>query len=152
MNITPHIPTIPIATANNPATDTLRRENNLREVITQPAATAQSAGEKGVGSEKDRSKTPAQTNEQVDFIALRKRAEEEMSTISDGSDRGQEDKPPSDSSRQDVPEQNTQAEEKSIDEFAEEQKIIELKQRDAEVRTHESAHAAIGGAATGAPS
>ena len=147
MNITPHIPTIPIATTTNPATETLRRDNNIREVITQPAATAQSAAEKGVGSEKDRSKTPAQNNEQFDFSALRKRAEDEATTISDDSDRGQGEKPPSD-----TPDENAQTEQKSKEAFADEQKIIELKQRDAEVRTHESAHSASGGATTGAPS
>ena len=67
MNITPQANTLPLATVVNPQTDNLRRENSQREVITKPSAPSQSAAEKGVASDKDKAKTPAQNNEHIDF-------------------------------------------------------------------------------------
>jgi hypothetical protein len=143
MNITPQNTTIPLATAVNPHTDTLRRENNLKEVIAQPAAANQSAAEKGVASDKERARTPSQINEQVDFANLRKRAEQENSTIDENAsqDDGSSNK-----------QQNDQPKENSFEAFAEEKQLNELQQRDREVRSHELAHAAVGGASTGSPS
>jgi hypothetical protein len=152
MNITPQA--IPIPTAVNPQTDNLRRENNIREVIAQPAAASQSAGEKGVASDREKAKTPAQNNEFVDFENIRKKAEKEASEVS--GDSGQQQGSSDDSSQSDQPnsgnETSAQNEKSSIDVFAEQQKIEELKQRDKEVRSHELAHASVGGASTGAPS
>ncbi len=60
MNITPQAPNLFTPTVLNPNTETLRRENHQREIITQPAALSQSAAEKGVASDKERGRTPAQ--------------------------------------------------------------------------------------------
>jgi hypothetical protein len=150
MNISPQLPSLPVATAFNPATETLRRENNQREVITKPAATAQSAAEKGVASEKDRGKTPAQNNEQVDFASIRERAEQENTTVNDSSENNQDSS--ADQNQQETSAEKDQADHIPADEFAEEKQINDLKQRDQEVRSHELAHAAVGGATTGAPS
>ena len=87
MNITPQLNHMPVATVVNPQTDSLRRDNHMREVITQPTALSQSAAEKGVASDKDKAKTPAQNNEQVDLANIRKRAEREETTITDSSDQ-----------------------------------------------------------------
>ena len=57
MNITPQAPTLSIPTAVNQPTDSLRRENNIREVIAKPAAASQSAADKNATSEKDKGKT-----------------------------------------------------------------------------------------------
>lgn len=141
MNITPQNHHVPVATVVNPQTDSLRRENNLREVITQPSAASQSAAEKGVASEKDKSKTPAQDNELIDFEGIRKRAEKEDSTITDSSENG--DQPPSE-------ERNNPKQDPEV--IAEEQEIKNLQQRDQEVKAHEGAHASVGGTTTGAPS
>ncbi len=154
MNITPHAPTIPIPTVTNPATEALRRENHQREVITQPAAVSQSAAEKGVASERERAKSPAQQNEQVDFADIQKKAERQNSTIND--DQESEDQTSEQFANN---KQQTENTEKSAVDTSEqetdpavEQKIKELKLRDQEVRTHEQAHASVGGAATGSPS
>ena len=148
MNISSQLPSLPISTVVNPPTETLRRENNKREVIVKPEAAAQSAADKGVGTDKDRAKTPAQNNEQVDFANLRKQAEEANTTISNSN----EDSEQGDERQQKEQQPSSEAEKNAQDVFAEEKVINELKQRDAEVRSHERAHAAIGGAATGAPS
>jgi len=145
MNISPQLPSLPLTTVVNPPTETLRRENNQREVIVKPEAAAQSAAEKGVASDKERAKTPAQNNEQVDFANIRKRAEQENSTISENNREG--DNPESKEQQQ-----QSGSEKSAAELFAEEKIINELQQRDLEVRSHERAHAAVGGAATGAPS
>ena len=54
MTITPQAPNLSIPTVLNPHTESLRRENNQLEIITQPAALSQSAAEKGVSSDRDR--------------------------------------------------------------------------------------------------
>jgi hypothetical protein len=169
MNITPQTHTLSIPTAVNPQTDNLRRENNIREVIAKPAAAAQSSGEKGVASDKERGRSPAQNNEHIDFKSISKQAELEAKTISGESDR-QNDSSDEQTSAEDFLEKkataDTEAEEgealekapdgtldpNSQKAFAEQKIINELKLRDQEVRTHELAHASVGGPSTGAPS
>ncbi len=167
MNITPQAHTLSIPTAVNPQTDSLRRENNLREVIAKPAAASQSAAEKGVASDKERGKTPAQNNENVDFENIRKQAELEAKTIDgDSGSKHRDDTDEQSSAQKFLAKEATDAEneeetENSLDDspapnsleaFAEEKIINELQQRDQEVRSHELAHASVGGATTGAPS
>lgn len=143
MNITPQHTSLPMATVVNPQAETLRRENNLREVITQPAAVNPSAAEKAV-AEKERAKTPGQQSEQIDFENIRKQAEEDASKIKgkQGNSQGNGD--------QQSGEQ--QARRQAAEQQLKEQELSDLKQRDREVRAHEAAHAAVGGAVAGAPS
>lgn len=158
MNITSQINTPPLATVVNPPTDSLRRDNLQREVITQPAAVSQSAAEKGAASDKDKAKTPAQNNEHIDFANIKKQAEIANSTISDQGEQEPQEK--ENSPEQPVAEQEDKAEKNSAQddnqkspqaEFAEQQEINQLSQRDREVRSHELAHAAVGGPHTGSP-
>lgn len=155
MNITPQSTNVPLATVVNPPTDSLRRENNNRELIAQPAAASQSAAEKGVASDRERARTPAQNNEQFDFAAIQEKAEQENTTISDGSDH--DDNHESNHDGRSTNEHNAQhdADSESIETgltFEQKKQIAELKQRDLVVRSHERAHSAVGGAFTGAPS
>jgi len=159
MNITPHTANLPLATVVNPPTEGLRRDNHQREIITQVTATHPSAAEKGVASEKDRARTPAQANEQVDFANLRKQAEHAASSISEQENQqgDQQGKSQQESEQQQSHDNNHSSEPDKSDEntqqtHADERVISQLQQRDKEVRTHELAHASAGGAATGAPS
>jgi len=146
MNISPQLPSSPLATAVNLSTEALRRDNNQREVIVKPEAAAQSAAEKGVASDKERARTPAQNNEQIDFASIRKRAELENTTISGDSNQGSE-------SKEQQNKQHQTANDKSAAEIFTEEKITnELQQRDIDVRAHERAHATVGGITTGLPS
>jgi hypothetical protein len=158
MNITSQGYNLPIQTAVNLQTDSLRRDNQQREIITKPEASNQSAAEKGVASDKERGRTPAQNNEQVDFASLRKQAGLDNDVIGDNSERSAQDSP------QDSSQENSDDGERTQDQsgqesteksrealFAEQQEIKSLKRRDQEVRSHELAHAAVGGAYTGAP-
>lgn len=171
MNITPHAPTIPIPTVVNPPTDALRRENSQREVIAQPAAAQQSAAEKGVASERERARTPAQNNEQIDFENIRKQAELANSTISEHQeessqhpDQQQEKSQAQNSSAKNDRDSATEGDEEkhnkqehksdNVDglDYEQQQIVKELQQRDREVRSHELAHSTAGGSTTGAPS
>jgi len=163
MNITSSTLTI-TPTVVNPPTDALRRENSQREVIAQPAAAQHSAAEKGVASEKERAKTPAQNNEEIDFENIRKQAELANKTISGGEgdssqdpeqEQGENQESSNNQESKDSQENSAQKgndSSSSKEDIAEQQVISDLKQRDKEVRAHESAHASVGGSATGSPS
>jgi len=160
MNITPHSANLPLATVVNPPTEGLRRDNHQREIITQVSAINPSVAEKGVASDKERARTPAQTNEQVDFANLRKQAEYAASSISEHKNQGDGHPQGEQNSQQEQEEQHSNAKNDAEDkssEQANEQEIVDekiinqLQHRDKEVRTHELAHARVGGAATGSP-
>lgn len=159
MNITPHTASLPLATVVNPPTEGLRRENHQREIITQVTATHPSVAEKGVASDKDRARTPAQTNEEVDFANLRKQAEFEASSITEQEDSKDDQQGQSQQNQEDQAEktnsntsEHNKADENDKQVRVDEKIITLLQQRDKEVRTHELAHATAGGAATGSPS
>lgn len=157
MNISTISHHVPIQTVVNPQTDNLRRENHQREIITKPEPSAQAAAEKGVASDKERGRTPAQLNENVDFANLRKSAEQESKAINDSSGQSQSEERAKDDSQS---EQNTESNQgnennsstSNSEEYVEKQEIIALELRDQEVRNHERAHASVGGSLTGAPS
>lgn len=155
MNITPQAPNLSIPTVLNPHTESLRRENNQREIITQPTPTSQSAAEKGVASDRERGRTPAQNNANVDFASISEQAEIANTSISEqGENQGQDDTEKPQNSAQESKEQNgpTDEEEQTrAQELEQEQVISELKSRDQEVRTHEAAHSSVGGSITGSP-
>jgi len=159
MNITSQTSALPLATVVNQPTDSLRRENSQREVITQPVPTQHATAEKGVASERESSRTPNQNNQSIDFASLQEKAEREATTISDAdSEHNEQD-------HQQGHEHNDNAEggdhehgderERAgdrLNEFQHQQEIRQLKNRDAEVRAHERAHASVGGYHTGSPS
>jgi hypothetical protein len=162
MNITPQVPNLSIPTVLNPHTESLRRENHQREIITQPAALAQSAAEKGVSSDRERGRTPAQNSENIDFASLKAKAELANNTISEqkGDQQGEHQEKENKHSSQhstsnETPEDkntNGSLESDSQEINAQQAQVInELKLRDKEVRAHELAHAAVGGSVTGAP-
>ena len=164
MNITPHAANLSLATVVNPPTEGLRRDNHQRQIITQVTATNPAAAEKGVASEKERARTPAQVNEQVDFANLRKQTEHAASSIAEQEQGKQQQGEQSSqhNSEHKQEEQNADAgvatsgddkdNEASKQALADEKIISQLQQRDKEVKAHELAHATIGGSATGSPS
>jgi hypothetical protein len=158
MNITPQAPNLSIPTVLNPHTESLRRENNQREIITQPAALNQSAAEKGVSSDKERGRTPAQNSENIDFANLQKKAELANNSISEhkggqqGEQKEDQNQNPAIADVKEDDNAKDTSESTSPDEEALEERVIsELKSRDKEVRDHELAHSAVGGSFTGSP-
>ena len=80
-------------------------------------------------------------------MSLEKRAKQEKSSISDQNSSSDEN-----SSKQQENNTEQESSENTFESFAEERVISELQSRDKEVRAHEFAHSAVGGASTGAPS
>jgi hypothetical protein len=156
MNIPPNTANLPLATVVNQATETLRRENNQREVISQVAATNSSAAEKGVASDKDRGRSPAQANQHVDFASLQKVAEQKASTITEQESRQNQQQnrqqSDNDSNTENTSDSATKNNNDEAQQLVEEKVVSQLKVRDREVRVHEMAHANIGGTTTGTPS
>lgn len=162
MNITPQVPNLSIPTVLNPHTESLRRENNQREIIAQPAALNQSAAEKGVASDKERGRTPAQNNEHIDFSSLKEKAELANNAVSEqngdqNSQQGHEQQEAANAEQDHDVGDNAPSNQDSNDsisreeEFQQGREINELQRRDQEVRSHELAHASVGGAFTGSP-
>lgn len=164
MNITPQVPNLSIPTVVNPPTENLRRENTQREVIVAPEAASRATAEKGVASDKERGRSPTQNNAQIDFVSLQKNAEKENTSISDQSssdEQASQQQKENEQSAKNAEQKSTQSttqdpvqESKTnpLASIADERAIQALESRDKEVRAHEFAHAAVGGASTGAPS
>jgi len=151
MNITPHVNPLPVATAVNPPTDNLRQENANRPIITAPTQTSGSPAEKGTA---DKQKAADHPNEQFNFTELQKSAEKNANQIAENSEQNPHNQ---DQNSQQSDEQRASAEDKQeqIEAEIDEKNtaiIRELKARDQEVRTHEQAHASVGGGHTGSPS
>ncbi len=154
MNITTQTTSLPLATVVNQPTDSLRRENTQREIITRPMPTQQSAAEKGVASDRERGRTPAQNNEQIDFSAIQEQAEKDATTITERNEGESDPRQPDQDEETSYQADGEDSSEHSnpLEEFAHQQEIRQLQNRDQEVRSHERAHDAVGGAYTGAPS
>jgi hypothetical protein len=158
MNITPQVPNLSTPTVLNPHTESLRRENNQREIITQPTPTTKSAAEKGVASDRERGKTPAQNNANIDFSSISEQAKLANTSISD-QPQDKDNKQENSEHEEHPSTQETVERSKSSDgeeqtraqELKQERVINELQMRDKEVRSHEAAHASVGGSVTGAP-
>ncbi|CAH9061161.1 hypothetical protein PSEHALCIP103_02437 [Pseudoalteromonas haloplanktis] len=146
MNIVTPFPSININTANV-YTETARRDNQLREVIPPAAANTAGSTENKAQSDAEKAKLPGNSDSSTytasGKIADNKTIEQrEGNTDSDQDDAEQE--------KQQAAEEVSEQEELQLEQ--EQQQIKELKARDTEVRTHEQAHAAVGGQYAGSPS
>jgi len=156
MNINSQISSLPLATVVNPPTESLRRENNLREVNPAPAPSSQSAAEQSVGNgnRKSQASTPRSKTDQAS-ISTDKPVTENASvsaSVSASTSKPDESTDQVDTSTTDQSTHQQSSEKQKAQELAEQQQISALHKRDQEVRTHEAAHAAVGGSVTGAPS
>lgn len=134
MNIIAPVPIPIVFNTGTVNTESVKRDNTLREAVPQLAANENSAAETGVGSESDKVKTPGQTPQPLTYEKPVPQAGQQLNNQNDlAKDNGQD---PS-AGKENAEEQQQQQ--------AEQKKLTELKQRDAEVRAHEQAHAAIGG-------
>lgn len=144
MNINSQISSLPLSTVVNPPTESLRRDNNLREVTPAPAPVEPSPAEKGVAREGKSSSSA----EQVSISTKSKQVDAKQNTIKDPQEQSSKQETPSPAGT--TNKQST--EQRKAQELADQQQISALQKRDQEVRSHESAHAAVGGSVTGAPS
>lgn len=144
MNIVTPIPTNIVFTTSNVNTESARRDNQLRETVPQTSGTESSAAETGLGSESDRVKQPGQQNQPVTY----ERPQSQQNQSAEGQGRTDQDNAEDPSAGR----ENAEARQEQQKDQAEKQEIDELKARDQEVRTHEQAHATVGGQYAGAPS
>jgi hypothetical protein len=108
--------------------------------VPQLAANEKSAAEKGVGSEADKVKTPGQALQPLTYEKPTPQTGQQLNTQNDSAkDNGQD----ASAGKENAEDQQQQQ--------AEQQQLTELKQRDAEVRAHEQAHASLGGQYASSP-
>ncbi|AGH47521.1 putative metalloprotease CJM1_0395 family protein [Paraglaciecola psychrophila] len=133
MNILPPVPTPTVFNVGTVNTEAVRRDNTLREAVPALAANEKLAAETGVGSDADKVKTPGQAPPPLTYEKPVPQSGQQLNTQNDASkDNGQ-----------DASAGKENAEDKQQQQA--EQQLTELKQRDAEVRAHEQAHASLGG-------
>ena len=146
MNIVTPFPSININTANV-YTETARRDNQLREVIPPAAANTAGSTENKAQSDAEKAKLPGNSDSST-YTASGKIADEK--TIAQREGNADSDQNDADQEKQQAAEEVSEQEELQLEQ--ELQQIKELKARDTEVRTHEQAHAAVGGQYAGSPS
>lgn len=143
MNIVTPIPTAFALPTANFNTEAARRDNLLRETIPAAAESEKGAQQQGLGAEADRAKTPGQKPAPVTYekpqagnTGQANSGQAQANHHDNGADQS--------AGRENASEQQQKQQ-------AEERHIAQLKQRDQEVRTHEQAHAAVGGQYASAP-
>ncbi|GGD77097.1 putative metalloprotease CJM1_0395 family protein [Lacimicrobium alkaliphilum] len=140
LNITaPAMTAYPLNTSNM-NTEAARRDNVLRETVPQVSNTEDSAAQSGLGSESDRIKKPGQAPQPITYDKYGM-AEQGQNALN--KDNGED---PS------AGKQDARSRQEQQQEAAEQRDVKELKERDREVRTHEQAHASVGGQYAGSPS
>lgn len=144
MNIVTPIPTTVVFTTANVNTEAARRENVQRETIPQTGGLENSAAESGLGSESDRVKTAGQPPQPV--VYERPQTGQAQNPSGQGELFDQDNGEDPSAGRE-----NAEARQQEQQQQAEQQEIDELQRRDREVRTHENAHAAVGGQYAGSP-
>lgn len=151
MQITSHYPNVSINTAN-PPTEQARRDMQRRELVEPVRDMEKGAAERALNSD-DRSRNAANSNPGVTLYDSNGKETETQQAIA-----GREEEPSS-SDQQSSSEQESAAEQQSAQSEqteqqaqAEQQELRELQARDQEVRTHEQAHAMVGGRYAGTPS
>jgi len=146
MNIVTPFPSININTANV-YTETARRDNQLREVIPPAAANTAGSTENKAQSDAEKAKLPGNSDSST-YTASGKIADNK--TIEQREGNADSDQDDAEQEKQQAAEEVSEQEELKLEQ--EQQQIKELKVRDIEVRTHEQAHAAVGGQYAGSPS
>jgi hypothetical protein len=146
MNIVTPFPSININTANV-YTETARRDNQLREVIPPAAANTAGSTENKAQSDAEKAKLPGNSDSST-YNASSKIADDK--TIAQREGNADSDQDNAEQEKQQAAEEVSEQEELQLEQ--ELQQIKELKARDTEVRTHEQAHAAVGGQYAGSPS
>lgn len=140
MNVIPPVPTPTIFNAGTVNTEAVRRDNIQRETVPALSSAENSAAESGVGSDADKVKTPGQAPQPLTYEKPTPQAGQPLNNQNESNqDNGQDQSAGKESAEQKQQQQ------------ADEQQTKELKERDAEVRTHEQAHASVGGQYAGSP-
>lgn len=158
--VTPSIPFVPASVAG--PTDSARRDNQLRESIAQISQNEQFARERGMGSNPERAPLPGLPSFAKQLADARQGAEQikrrseksedsEIEQTSEAKRQVGEKAPDLADEQRVLGEESKQKNDKPGEKSEDEEKVDELKKRDAEVRRHEEAHANVGGQYAGSP-
>jgi len=140
VNIIAPIPIPIIFNTGTVNTEAMRRDNTQREVVPRLAASEKSATETGAGPEADKAKTPAQAPQSLTYEKPASQTGQQLNTQNNSAqDNGQD----ASAGKESAKEQQQQQ--------AEQQQLTQLKQRDAQVKAHEQAHASLGGQYASSP-
>jgi len=140
MNILPPVPTPTVFNVGTVNTEAVRRDNTQREAVPALAANEKSAAETGVGSDADKVKTPGQAPPPLTYEKPVPQSGQQLNTQNDAAkDNGQDASAGKENAEDQLQQQQQEQQQQA------EQQLTELKQRDAEVRAHEQAHASLGG-------
>lgn len=153
MNIVTPFPTnIPINTVNV-TTELARRDNQMREMIAKPNATEAGVAERGVAGEQDKAKQSQQQQGAFDVNLRQAEAHQKIQERQGGQGQGGQDEQKEQEKKQQAQQQAQQRLDKAEKELQQKdnQEVQKLKARDLEVRTHEQAHAAVGGRYASSP-
>lgn len=145
MSIVTAVPiAIPFATSNLSA-ESVRRENTLRESIPQPSNSNGSSGESSTLGEDTSSRAFVSGSNALIYDRAQLLQNQQQAIDNGAISQGTPD------NGQDQSAGREEAEARQQEQRAEQQELQELRTRDREVRTHEQAHAAVGGQFAGAP-
>lgn len=147
MNVVPPVPTPVVFSSGTVNTESVKRDNTQRETVPPVTSSENSSAEKGIGSEADRAKTPGQNQQAVTY---------EKPTPNNGQavnaqNTSEKDNADDQSAGREEAENRQQEQQAQQQEQTEKREIAELEKRDLEVRTHEQAHASVGGQYAGSP-
>ena len=142
MNIVTPIPTSFAIPTANLSVEAARRDNLARESIPQPADAKQGSAEQGLGSESDKLKSSVKGNQPLTYERPQSNQGSAAQVTGDSQQQF------NDASEESAGKEDARERQQ---EQAEQRQVESLKERDQEVRTHEQAHATIGGQYAGSP-
>lgn len=144
MNVIPPIPTTITFNSGVVNNEAARRDNTIKETVPAPSQSENSSAEKGLGSESDRAKSPGQIAQPLTYE--RPQPQANQSQTANGQNTQKDNGSEQSAGREDAESRQQQQQQQ-----AEDRELVELKQRDLEVRTHEKAHASTGGQYAASP-
>ncbi|MCF2950297.1 hypothetical protein L0668_19470 [Paraglaciecola aquimarina] len=147
MNVIPPVPTPVVFNTGTVNTESVKRDNTQRETIPALSGNESSSAEKGVGSESDKVKTPGQNQQPATYEKPNVQNNQTVNSQSNPEKDNAEDQ----SAGKEEAEERQKEQQAQQQQQAEKKQITELKQRDLEVRSHEQAHAAVGGSYASSP-
>jgi len=142
MNIVTPIPTSFAIPTANLSVEAARRDNLARESIPQPSDAKQGSAEQGLGSESDKLKSSVKGNQPLTYERPQSNQGGAAQVTGDGQQQF------NDASEESAGKEDARERQQ---EQAEQRQVESMKERDQEVRTHEQAHATIGGQYAGSP-
>ena len=142
MNIVTPIPTSFAIPTANLSVEAARRDNLARESIPQPSDAKQGSAEQGLGSESDKLKSSVKGNQPLTYERPQSNQGSAAQVTGDSQQQF------NDASEESAGKEDARERQQ---EQAEQRQVESMKERDQEVRTHEQAHATIGGQYAGSP-